>query len=105
MRQGLDHLEDRVSRINEISDSILERNLRQMSSTILVNLPVDQSFTLSRFVNLQDESIRKGSALLNAKSKEMETVLCELLQENRSLANSTHVHSKSDMLQEVMIYF
>jgi len=102
VRQGLDQLEGRVSRINEITDSVLERNLRQMSSANMVNLPGDQSFTLSRFVNLQEESIRKGSALLNQKSKEIETVLSELLHENRALANLTHVHSKSDMLQEVM---
>jgi hypothetical protein len=31
----------------------------------------------------------------------MESVLKELLIENKALADLTHVHSKSDMLQEV----
>ena len=103
LRQGLDQLEERVARINEVTEKILESNLRQMSCTVLVHVPVDQSFSLSRFVSLQEECIRKGSTFLNDKSSEMESVLTELLIENKALADLTHVHSKSDMLQEVQI--
>ncbi len=103
LRQGLDHLDDRVSRINQITENVLERNLRQMSCTVLVHVPADQSFSLPRFVSVQEQWIRKGSKFLNDKSKEMEAVLSDLMIENKALADLTHVHSKSDMLQEVLI--
>lgn len=103
-RQGLDQLDDRVFKINQLSETVLEYNLRQISSMILVHLPVNECFSLYSFVQLQEESIRKGFALLNEKSMEIERVLTELIQENRTLANMTHLHSKSDMLQEVMAF-
>jgi hypothetical protein len=67
LRQGLDQLEDRVARINEVTEKVLETNLRQMSCTVLVNVPADQSFSLSRFVSLQEECIRKGSVFFERK--------------------------------------
>ena len=105
VRQGLDQLDDRVFKINQISETVLEFNLRRMSCLVLVHLPDDQSFSLSRFVQLQEESIQKGFVLLNEKSVEMEQALTELIQENRTQADVTHVHSKSDMLQEVALFF
>ena len=105
VRQGLDQLDDRVSKINQLSETVLEQNLRQISSMTLVRLPVNRHFSLKYFVQLQEESIRKGFTLLNEKSTEMERVLTDLIEENRTLANLTHVHSKSDMLQEVKAFF
>ena len=101
MRQGIDQLDDRVSKINRITECVLERNLRQMSSVSLVSLPFNQMFSLSQFVCLQEESIRKGSLILNEKSKELEAALIDLMQENKALADVMHAHSKSEMLQEV----
>jgi hypothetical protein len=101
VRQGLDQLDDRVLKINRLSESVLECNLRQISSMALVYLPVDKKISLKQFVQLQEESVRKGCLLLNEKSMEMERVLTDLIHENRTLANVTHIHSKSDMLQEV----
>ncbi len=101
VRQGIDQLDDRVSKINRITECVLERNLRQMSSVSLVFLPFNQMFSLSQFVCLQEESIRKGSLILNEKSKELEAALIDLVQENKALADVMHGHSKSEMLQEV----
>lgn len=101
MRQGIDQLDDRVSKINRITECVLERNLRHMSSVSLVSLPFNQMFSLSQFVCLQEESIRKGSLILNEKSKELEAALIDLVQENKALADVMHAHSKSEMLQEV----
>jgi len=101
VRQGIDQLDDRVSKINRITECVLERNLRQMSSVSLVSLPFNQMFSLSQFVCLQEESIRKGSLILNEKSKELEAALIDLVQENKALADVMHAHSKSEMLQEV----
>lgn len=105
VRQGLDQLDDRVFKINQISETVLEFNLRRMSCMVLVHLPDDQSFSLSQFVQLQEESIRKGFVFLNEKSVEMEQALADLIQENRTQADVTHVHSKSDMLHEVTPLF
>jgi hypothetical protein len=71
---------------------------------VLVHLPVDQSFSLSRFVQLQEQSIQQGFDLLNRKSVEMEQALADLILENRTQAKEMHVHSRSDMLQEVAPY-
>jgi hypothetical protein len=101
VRQGIDQLDDRVSNINRITESVLERNLRQMTSVALVSLPFNQMFSLSQFVCLQEESIRKGSLILNENSKELEAALIDLVQENKALADVMHAHSKSEMLQEV----
>jgi hypothetical protein len=104
-RQGLDQLQDRISKINHVTTTILERNLRQMSSAVLVHLPIDQSYSLSHFVSVQEESIQKVSVFLDGKSREMETVLLELMIENRNLENSTYSYSKSNMLVEVLFSF
>jgi hypothetical protein len=101
LRQGLDQLEGRIFKINQITEHVLENNLRQISCTVLVHVPANESFSLSRFLSLQKEWIRKGSTFINEKSKEMEARLSELTIENKALADLTHVHSKSDMLQEV----
>jgi hypothetical protein len=101
VRQGIDQLDDRVSKINRITESVLERNLRHMTSVALVSLPFNQMFSLSQFVCLQEESIRKGSLILNENSKELEAALIDLMQENKTLADVMHAHSKSEMLQEV----
>ncbi len=72
-----------------------------MTSVALVALPFDQMFSLSQFVFLQEESIRRGSLILNEKSKMLEAALIDLVQENKALADATYAHSKSEMLQEV----
>ena len=50
MHAGLSALEDLLSKIRDLIDNRIERNLRAISQLELVELPSDESFTLDRSV-------------------------------------------------------
>ena len=54
---GLTKLEELVINMNDVVENRIEKNLRIISKTQLVDLPRDASFTLEAFVRLQEEHI------------------------------------------------
>ncbi|TYZ61675.1 hypothetical protein PybrP1_000691 [[Pythium] brassicae (nom. inval.)] len=79
VHSGLQHLEELVTNINDIIENRIEKNMRIVSKTLLVDLPVDQSFALDEFVAMQSANIRRAGALLQGKNVEIEHAVEDLL--------------------------
>ena len=64
---GLKRLEELVMAINDVVENRIEKNLKIVSKTMLVDLPIDKSFTLEEFVRCQQEHIAKQAVLLQVR--------------------------------------
>ena len=69
---GLARLDTVVTQVNNIVQNRIQANLRFISSTLLVNLPENQSFSLEQFVSLQEKHIKSQSELMDIKNCEVE---------------------------------
>ncbi len=78
VRAGLQTLNSLVRTVNDNLETRVEKNLRLVSRTLLVNLPSDRSFTLDEFVTLQQEWVRAQALLLQAKNMEIEASVGDL---------------------------
>ena len=54
MHTGLAALEDLIGKTRDLIDNRIERNLKAISQLQLVELPDDESFTLDKFVGVQE---------------------------------------------------
>eukprot|EP00754_Rhynchopus_humris_P030089 Rhum_TRINITY_DN15257_c1_g1::Rhum_TRINITY_DN15257_c1_g1_i3::g.146501::m.146501/K10408/DNAH; dynein heavy chain, axonemal len=61
-----------VTQVNNIVQNRIQANLKFISSTLLVNLPENQSFSLEQFVSLQEKHIKSQSELMDIKNCEVE---------------------------------
>ena len=61
---GLRRLEELVVAINDVIENRIEKNLKIISKTLLVDLPIDKSFTLEDFVHCQQDHINTQAVLL-----------------------------------------
>ena len=52
---GLYKLDDLVIKIRDLVENRIERNLKAVAKTMLVELPNDESFTLDKFVMVQEK--------------------------------------------------
>lgn len=77
---GLKQLKELVTCINDIVENRIEKNLKIVSKTLLVDLPENLSFTVSDFVIMQQSHITGQSSLLQGKNLEIENAVSDLLQ-------------------------
>ena len=76
---GLAKLEQLIININDIMENRIESNLKQLSKTVLVELPVtEKTFPLDDFVELQEAWIREQSKQLKSKNYEVEGAVEDL---------------------------
>jgi dynein heavy chain len=68
-----------VTNINDIIENRIEKNLKVVSRTVLVDLPSDRSFSLDDFVATQRRHIRKSGTILQGKNVEIENAVGDLL--------------------------
>ncbi|KAF0705126.1 hypothetical protein As57867_007104, partial [Aphanomyces stellatus] len=92
---GLQRLEELVTNINDIIENRVEKNLRIVSKTMLVDLPIDQSFSLDEFVTMQSNNIRRAGALLQGKNIEIENAVEDLLKIITQYPLDSHIESVS----------
>jgi dynein heavy chain len=64
VRTGLQKLEELVNNINDIIENRVEKSLKIVSKTLLVDLPEGHSFTVEDFVKIQEKHITAQSQLL-----------------------------------------
>ena len=76
---GLRKLEELVANINDIVENRIEKNLKIVSKTLLVDLPDSDSFTVEEFVKMQEKHIAKQSTLLQGKNLEIEFAVRDLI--------------------------
>ncbi|KAL3815567.1 hypothetical protein ACHAXA_000299 [Cyclostephanos tholiformis] len=80
VNSGLKKLQELVSSINDIIENRVEKNLKVVSKTLLVDLPENSSFTVSDFVIKQQSHIAVQSRLLQGKNMEIENAVTDLIQ-------------------------
>ena len=80
IHSGLKKLEALVSNINDIIENRIEKNLKVVSKTLLVDLPENSSFIVSEFVSMQQSHIVARSRLLQSKNTEIEHAVNDLVQ-------------------------
>ena len=79
VHSGLKKLQELVICINDIIENSVEKNLKIVSKTLLVDLPENSSFTVSDFVIMQQSHIRGQSRLLQGKNMEIENAVSDLI--------------------------
>jgi dynein heavy chain len=80
MHTGLAALEDLISKSRDLIENRIERNLKAISQLQLVELPDDESFTLDKFVSVQERVVRTQTGIMVAKNQEIEEAVEDLLE-------------------------
>ena len=76
---ALQRLEELISKINDIVENRVEKNLKVISRLNLVDLPKDRSVTLDDFVTMQEVNVHNTVELLKAKNTEVENAVEDLV--------------------------
>ncbi|CCI47848.1 unnamed protein product [Albugo candida] len=92
---GLQHLKELVTNINDIIENRIEKNMRIVSKSMLVDLPLDQSFALDEFVHLQTSNIKKTGALLQGKNMEIENAVDDVVKCITNYPLDSHIEGVS----------
>ena len=93
---GLRNLYELVANINDIIENRIEKNLKIVSKTLLVDLPDSESFTVEDFVKMQEKHIARQSNLLQGKNLEIEFAVRDLIKTVSSYKLDGHVDAVAD---------
>jgi len=107
VHQGLSKLEQLIININDIMENRIENNLKALSKTVLVNLPIDsKTYTLDEFVEMQSEWIDTESKKLKSKNYEVEQAVEDLINTICSYSLDEHVEAIcSEEIQKLSKYY
>jgi dynein heavy chain len=76
---GLMKLEELVTNINDITVNRIEKHIKMIGRTLLVDLPQTESFTLEAFVARQNQHSRRLSGELQGKNAQIEQAVEDLI--------------------------
>jgi dynein heavy chain len=79
VRKGMDRLETLVRNINDVIGNRLEKSLKAVSQSLLVDLPENTSFTLDEFVDKQQQFVETQVKLLQDKNMLVEAAVEDLV--------------------------
>jgi len=96
VHSGLRKLEELVANINDIIENRIEKNLKIVSKTLLVDLPEHSSFTVSEFVDMQQDHIKQKSRVLQGKNTEIEHACDDLIKKIKAYDLDKMVEDVSD---------
>ena len=96
IHSGLRKLEELVENINDIIENRIEKNLKIVSKTLLVDLPDTDSFTVEEFVKMQEKHIARQSTLLQGKNLEIDFAVKDLIRTIQSYRLDGHVDAVAD---------
>jgi dynein heavy chain len=96
IQTGLRKLEELVVNINDIIENRIEKNLKIVSRTLLVDLSDSDSFTVEDFVKMQEKHIAKQSTLLQGKNLEIEFAVRDLIKTISGYKLDSHVEGIAD---------
>ena len=106
IHHSLAALEDLVTKINDIVENRIQKNLKLISRAILVKLPQDKSLSLDEFVQMQEVAVKKNSVYLVSKDLEVEMAVQDLFDLLSSLPVDPSVTPVSDEdINEVQKHF
>ena len=98
----LRRFDDMVKKIRDIVDNRLTRNLKMIANLELVNLTADgETFTLDKFVSVQEKHIKDQVAIMQAKNEEVEEAVKDLISLVNSypLTHTTEAVEQADMVK------
>ena len=72
VHSGLEKLAQLLANVNDIVENRIEKNLKKVTRTLLVDLPKQQSLALDEFVIKQEHHVREYKVQLQAKNREIE---------------------------------
>jgi dynein heavy chain len=93
---GLRKLEELVVNINDIIENRIEKNLKMVSKTLLVDLPDSAAFTVEDFVKMQEKHIARQSTALQGKNLEIEFAVRDLIKTISSYKLEVHVEEVNE---------
>lgn len=91
VHSGLQKLDALVNNINDIIENRIEKNLKIVSKTLLVDIPQVSSISMSDFVDAQQSHIRMQSVLLQSKNTEVQLAVDDLIDKIVSYRIEAHV--------------
>ena len=80
VHDGIQKLEELVNKINDIVENRIEANLREISKSLLVDLPADVSVSLDVFIAMQDKLVKQQSEWMDQKNFAVENAVHDLLE-------------------------
>jgi len=95
---ALTKMDDLVSKMNDIIENRIEKNLKEISKTSLVDLaPEKFPFTVADFVSLQEQFVKDQSSYMDSKNLEVELAVQDLID---LVNNATAAEGKPDVALE-----
>jgi dynein heavy chain len=76
---ALQRFEELVVNLNDIIENRIEKNLKFVGKTILVDLPTDGLVTLEEFVQMQERFVATQTKFLDAKNVEIESAVNDVI--------------------------
>ena len=77
--KGLSRFEDLITKVNDIIENRVEKNLKVVSKMLLIDLPADRSISLDEFVAMQEKHVRGQTEVLSSKNTEIESAVDDLV--------------------------
>lgn len=91
VQSNLTRFEELIVNMNDIIENRIEKNLKKVGKTILVDLPTgDGLLTLDEFVQKQEAFVKQQTRFLNAKNREIETAVQDLITHVRNYKFGEH---------------
>ena len=79
IQTGLKKLDELIININDLIENRIEKNLKLISRTMLVDLPTDITYTIDDFIKIQEQYIIQQSHILQSKNIEIECAVNDLI--------------------------
>jgi len=80
MQNGILKFDELMYKITEMVDVRLEKNLRSISKTLLVDISAESTFTLDQFVTMQEKVTKQKIQMMDAKNLEVERATSDLIE-------------------------
>jgi dynein heavy chain len=91
VRIGMSNLEEMVRNVNDVIEHRLEKSLKFVSKSLLVELPQNASFTLDEFVDKQENRIEKQVKVLQDQNMLVEDAVEDLIKIITSYPIDPHI--------------
>jgi dynein heavy chain len=94
---GMQKLEQLISNCNDIIDNRISKNLKLVTRTGLVNLPKDKGVALDEFVTMQESHVKLHTTVLEAKNREIEAAVENIIELVRGYEISPQLEPVSEL--------
>jgi dynein heavy chain, axonemal len=94
---GMQKMEQLIANVNDIIENRISKNLKLVTRTCLVNLPLDKGVALDEFVTMQERHVKVHTAMLEAKNREIESAVDNIIELIRAYDISPQLDSVSEL--------